>query len=121
MWLGPRDRQGYGLLRQGGRRLMAHRVSYQAHRGPIPPGHEVGHLCGERACVRPDHLEARPRPERAAERRGGNCKLDPARVREIRRLYAKPGHLSQRRLGHQFGVSKSQVGRITRNEKWKGV
>lgn len=36
----------------------AHRVAYEAFVGPIPPRHQIDHLCRVRACVNPDHLEA---------------------------------------------------------------
>ena len=37
---------------------MFHRFTYRAHKGPIPAGYEVDHLCGFRACVNPNHLRA---------------------------------------------------------------
>lgn len=37
--------------------MRAHRVAYELEREPIPPGLEPDHLCKNRACVRPDHLE----------------------------------------------------------------
>jgi hypothetical protein len=41
----------------GGRILWAHRVSYELHKGPIPIGLELDHLCRVRCCVNPNHLE----------------------------------------------------------------
>lgn len=49
---------GYGRLRRlDGTRLAAHRASYEFYVGPIPDGLVVDHLCRNKACVRPDHLE----------------------------------------------------------------
>lgn len=36
----------------------AHRLSYRAFKGPIPNGLSIDHLCNERYCWNPDHLEA---------------------------------------------------------------
>lgn len=62
-WTGSRDKFGYGScylrLRSGPRVfMMAHRVAYAWWAGAIPEGLEIDHLCGNTACVRPDHLEA---------------------------------------------------------------
>jgi hypothetical protein len=48
---------GDGILGNGKRILYAHRVSYELHRGPIPAGLELDHLCRVRCCVNPYHLE----------------------------------------------------------------
>ncbi len=41
-----------------GRSRYAHRVYYAKHKGPIPPGCVIHHVCRVRSCVNPDHLEA---------------------------------------------------------------
>lgn len=40
------------------RPTVAHRVSYIVDKGPIPDGLELDHLCRNRWCVNPAHLEA---------------------------------------------------------------
>lgn len=57
-WTGARVSHGYGNFRTNGRNYGAHRLSYEHFVGPIPDGLQLDHLCRNRACVRPDHLEA---------------------------------------------------------------
>jgi hypothetical protein len=61
IWLGKRDREGYGEIRIAvdGRKFhaRAHRVSYEHHVGPIPAELEIDHLCGNTGCINPAHLE----------------------------------------------------------------
>lgn len=56
-WAGSRLSSGYGTVTVNGRTVMAHRVAYETHVGPIPEGLEIDHLCHNRGCVNPDHLE----------------------------------------------------------------
>lgn len=50
-------RAGYGFLLVNGKKQMAHRVSYELHVGPIPEGLQIDHLCRNKLCVNPTHLE----------------------------------------------------------------
>lgn len=52
-WTGHIDACGYGRYNL----LLAHRISYEAVNGPIPPRLTIDHLCRNRRCVNPDHLE----------------------------------------------------------------
>jgi hypothetical protein len=65
IWQGPLDRDGYGTfyLRRMSRR--AHRVAWFSVHGDIPEGMVVNHVCRNRACVNPQHLQAVSQTESA--------------------------------------------------------
>lgn len=48
---------GYVLVWDHGRQRLAHRVMYEGLVGPIPAGLTLDHLCRNRACCNPEHLE----------------------------------------------------------------
>ena len=57
LWLGGGDGQGYGSFKYNGKTIRAHRFAYQICKGAIPKGLQIDHLCRNRICVNPDHLE----------------------------------------------------------------
>lgn len=60
-WRGATYVNGYGYMRTGPKqRDYVHRISYRLHKGVIPDGYEIDHLCRNRLCVNPEHLEAVP-------------------------------------------------------------
>jgi HNH endonuclease len=64
IWTGPVSTTGYGIVQIGSRidktrqKLYAHRLFYEAFKGPIEQKLQIDHLCKRRLCVNPDHLEA---------------------------------------------------------------
>lgn len=91
LWMGERNGKGYGRLpvRKGDRvRLQtAHRLVWEILCGPIPPGHQLDHLCRVRLCVNPDHLE--PVPPRVNGLRGYSFAAVNAR-----KAACKRGHIN---------------------------
>lgn len=82
-------RRGYGTIAIDGKLLYSHRVAYEALVGPIPDGLQLDHLCRNRACCNPNHLE----PVTGAE--------------NVRRAAAVITHCPQ---GHRYDEANTRYG-----------
>lgn len=115
IWQRYLNPKGYGRMCVNGKTTTAHRHYYERVSGQIPEGMQIDHLCRQRACVNPAHLEPVSNAENS--RRGRNAKLTTADAATIKRLLAETT-LSQREIGERFGVSGSTISRIACGEGW---
>lgn len=120
LWTGFRNPDGYGHLHTKGQGIIrAHRLSWELHEGPIPPGMKVLHRCDNRACVRPDHLFLGTQVEniRDMDRKGrrGNAKLSDAQVAEIRRRRSAGERATE--VARAFAISTVTVYDIARGRR----
>jgi len=80
VWQGARTSSGYGNVSDGaGLLVVTHRLVWVWERGPVPAGLDLDHLCRNRACANPAHLE--PVTRRENIRRGtGPTAVNMAKV-----------------------------------------
>lgn len=57
LWTRAKDRDGYARASLNNRGYRAHRLVYVLTKGDVPDGLVLDHLCRQRHCVNPDHLE----------------------------------------------------------------
>jgi hypothetical protein len=135
LWTGGRSGAdgGYGQMatQTGKAPKLAHRVSWEINRGPIPRGKSICHRCDNTICVRPSHLfigsqadnshdmwrkgRGKPPPRLPGEA-SGKAKLTWANVRAIRRQ--RTGGATLQAIGDKYGVTATQVWHIVKNKHW---
>ena len=117
IWQRHRNSKGYGMAHDGNKLRVVHRWYWEEENGPVPDSLELDHLCRNRACCNPAHLELVSHTENM--RRGASTKLNIEAVREIRSLCAEGWLLKD--IGDAYGVSKQNVSSIRDRKTWVDV
>lgn len=90
-WLGDKSNSGYGRFWIGpekSKKALAHRWSYEYHVGTIPEGLVIDHLCRNKLCVNPEHLE----PVTAAENVRRGVSVERIKAAAASRTHCRRGH-----------------------------
>lgn len=97
-WIGAKDSDGYGCFSLNKKTLSSHRISYELHVGKIPTDLEIDHLCRNRSCCNPSHLEVVTHKE------------NTLRGMTITAAYTKRTHCKN---GHEY--TKENISRSAKN------
>lgn len=114
LWQRHLTKDGYGERRVGRRLRPTHVVEWEAVNGPVPEGLQIDHLCRQRACGEPTHLE--PVPQIVNLRRSLVAKLNPEAVLAIR-----GSTLTTAELAKKFGVANRTIAAIRSGERWPDI
>ena len=112
VWNKYKNKEGYGQIgfRSGGKNQVhpAHRISYTYLVGPIPPGLQIDHLCRNKSCVNPEHLEPVTQQENIRRRplSGPQGRTD-----------CPYGHANQ--VFDKRGLRRCKTCAVIANRKWK--
>jgi hypothetical protein len=131
---GSRDSQGYGRVRMGGKKRLAHRIAWElANERALRPGEVVRHRCDNPPCCNPAHLLVGTPADNfqdMVERgrgdgvfRGGaanpQAKVTPEQVRLARKLRAEGLRLTD--IGERIGLGLHAVWQICHGTTWRDV
>jgi len=130
LWLGYRERSGYGRPNINGKNILAHRFAYELENGlGSAKDRIIRHSCDNRACCNPKHLIAGTQKENVADMyakgrqpdwKGSNhpsARLTENDIKSVKELI--DCGLTNNNVAEQFGVSSSMVSLIKRGHRWK--
>ena len=113
----------YGQLYARGKVYYVHRVALALRGTPAPLDRVVDHLCRNKACCNPEHLEpitvqenARRYCKHPPEEQDGSRKLHAARAVELRERLRKGEDAT--RLAEEYGITESMAEKIGAGLYW---
>ena len=125
-WQSGLDKDGYGVVKlRGGRRLKAHRASFELVHGQIPSGMMLCHSCDNPRCVNPDHLFIGSAKDNKADcvSKGRHVKgrglYWKVKLTEQQVLDIRADDRISRLVAPEYGVTKELIQMIRRRAVWK--
>lgn len=106
---------GYVYIMRNSIKYMAHRYYYIESNGEIPENLQLDHLCRNRNCVNPSHLE--PVSQKENIRRGDSAKLNNNSVAWIKNIK----NPNRKNLASMFGIDKSTLSYLLSEKTWGDV
>jgi len=128
-YMGHLDKDGYGRIDYGGKKILTHRLIYEFTFGKILNQLQVLHHCDNPRCCNTKHLFLgtqvdnikdmilKNRHRGAAGEKNSHCKLTTKQVIRIKKLYSS-GSYTQKNLGIKFKVTQGVISKIIRGELW---
>lgn len=111
-WVGAKSAEGYGkmCLWQGGiqKAYKAHRIGYEYLVGLVPEGMELDHICRNRLCVNPAHLEVVPH-------RVNTLRGESFSARNAVKTHCPRGHVLLPRSGNSRACRECSAERMRRH------
>lgn len=128
IWQGKGRIGEYGVAGYLGKHWLAHRLSYHFKTGDdLGPDDVIRHSCDTPLCVRPEHLSKGTHADNVDDKvqklrhrfgeRHPAARITQQDAEAIRRLVREEGQM-QKTVAEAFGLSKQQVSRIVRGERW---
>lgn len=111
------NKDGYFRKRINGKLVMYHRYIYEYYRGDIPDGYEVDHVCRNRACCNPNHLQLLTVSEHKVKT---NIDRSEGRINNARKVWRETG-ITGTELAKMFDVTVSNGCRWVRKFKQEQV